>query len=151
MLQIKFQASYQAVSDFSPSPRFRSFRRSSLWSLATATTAESFVSAAFLRRTLQKSVRARGCTTLRELGDAFGLHFIFQRRDATYISTTTVDAQRFSILFASNLVCGAISFSVNAAFLSYSIITCRYKEQGALFNVEISYNIISLKQILITL
>jgi len=31
MLQIKFQASYQAVSDFSPS-RFRSFRRSSLWS-----------------------------------------------------------------------------------------------------------------------
>lgn len=45
MLQIKFQASYQAVSDFSPLDFVPS--AGCLFGLATATTAESFVSAAF--------------------------------------------------------------------------------------------------------
>lgn len=77
--------------------------------LSSRQSSQPFVSTAFDAL----HIRARGCTRARELRDAFSLqvHFTFQRRGATYISATTVGAQRFSILFASNLVCETISFS----------------------------------------
>lgn len=77
--------------------------------LVSHATVEPFVSSAL--DALDR--RARGRATSRELREercSRSLRFTFQRE--TCVSAAIVGAQRFSVSFASNLVCEAISFSV---------------------------------------
>lgn len=66
-----------------------------------------------VRCTWQKSARSHYISraTRREMHLVSTFHFS-ERPNETCISAATVGAQRFSISFASNLVCEAISFSV---------------------------------------
>lgn len=87
------------------SPRFCSFRRLSLWSRHR--NHGGVVCFCGVRRTL---LNARGCTTLREPGDAFGLHFIFQRHD---VHIYCDDCRRTAVL---NLVCEQSRLRSNLLF-----------------------------------
>lgn len=108
MLQIKFQASYRAKLqlDFSLLRFFVSFTDHVFGLAVGAATAELSVSAF-------DALHENANTVVRCIRSAF--HFF---RDAIQcISTTIVDTQRFSISFANNFVCEAISVFVNATSL----------------------------------